>query len=176
MLCNNARVDDGVLHGQPTEGAILIAAQKIGMRDLRGEVQRFDEIPFTHDEKWMAVRCGASHDSSQWFVKGAVERVLQRCNRLRERNGATEMKPTTARRIMEDAHILAGSAEGLRVLAMARGEDLDRLEFMGFVGIHDPPRPGVQKAIELLRLSGVQIIMVTGDGKDTACAIGKIRC
>ncbi|GAV08918.1 hypothetical protein RvY_18537 [Ramazzottius varieornatus] len=173
VLCSNAVVEDGVLHGQPTEGAVLVAAQKINLRNIRNDYQRLNEVPFTHDQKWMAVRCASNNTNPTWFVKGAVERVLVKCNWFRGRNGMVALTPADAGRIVGDAERMAGGGEGLRLLALARGESLDALEFMGFVGIHDPPRPGVHQAIELLRLSGVQIIMVTGDGKETACAIAQ---
>ena len=74
---------------------------------------------------------------------------------------------------------------GLRVLAMARGELMEELTFVGLVGLHDPPRAGVQDSIRVLKSSKVSICMVTGDGKETALAIAsmlglnggeKVRC
>lgn len=55
---------------------------------------------------------------------------------------------------------------------MAYGNKLDDLVFVGFVGILDPPRPGVREAIRSLQASGVSIKMLTGDAEETACAIG----
>lgn len=63
--------------------------------------------------------------------------------------------------------------KGLRVITMAKGRTLQELTYMGIVGICDPPRPLVREAIAILKESGVQVKMVTGDSMDTAVAIGK---
>lgn len=63
--------------------------------------------------------------------------------------------------------------ELISVLGLAYGEEMDRLSFIGMVGILDPPRTGVAEAIRTLNGSGVQVKMVTGDAEDTAIAIGK---
>ena len=60
---------------------------------------------------------------------------------------------------------------GLRVLAFARGRTLVDLEFVGLIGLHDPPRPGVDQSIRLLQESDVKVCMITGDGQATASAI-----
>ena len=65
------------------------------------------------------------------------------------------------------------ASKGLRVLAMARGISMESLEFVGLVGLHDPPREGVEESIELLRTSKVQVCMITGDAKETAAAIAE---
>lgn len=59
------------------------------------------------------------------------------------------------------------------VLALASGPELGRLTFLGLVGIIDPPRAGVKEAVRVLSQSGVSVKMVTGDGLETASAIGK---
>ena len=67
------------------------------------------------------------------------------------------------------------ASSGLRVLAMAYGAGLDKLILAGIVGMDDPPRKGVVDAVESLQSGGVYVVMVTGDSKETAIAIGK-RC
>lgn len=68
-------------------------------------------------------------------------------------------------KVLAQANEMAG--HGLRVLAMAFGNDLERLTFVGIVAMHDPPRPGVEDSIRTLVGSGVKVIMITGDaGKD----------
>jgi Ca2+-transporting ATPase len=67
------------------------------------------------------------------------------------------------------------AANGLRVLGMAYGPSLDDLTFAGVIGMEDPPREGVAEAVGALRSGGVNVLMVTGDSKETAIAIAK-RC
>lgn len=63
---------------------------------------------------------------------------------------------------------------GLRVLALAEGSFVDRdFIFAGLVGLLDPPRPDMESAVETCYRSGVRVIMITGDAKETACAIGE---
>lgn len=182
MLCNNSSITAGFLHGQPTEGAILIVAQKMGMRDLRNEYVRVEpfEIPFSHEQKWMAVRCkaltgsNASQDTAMYHIKGAPEKILQMCVRYRGSNGFSLMNQKDLEFFVGEAKRLAtGNGDGIRLLALAKGVRMDDLIFMGFVGIHDPPRKGVLEAIGLLQASGVQVKMVTGDAQETAKAICK---
>ena len=180
MLCNDATVDSGILHGQPTEGAILIAAQKAGIRDIRGDFIRTENLPFSHETKWMAVRCairtpmGLKGRDESYYVKGAPEYILRLCTKYRAGNQAPSyMTPKDQDYFANEARKLAGDGDGIRTLAIARGAQLNDLDFLGFVGIHDPPRRGVSEAIQMLHASGVQVKMVTGDGEDTACAIGQ---
>lgn len=186
------------LSGQPTELALLVAAEKGSVPDPRPQYHRVQEIPFSSERKIMEVRarpvsgthaCAAftksimatknggtmmNADGSMYFVKGMPEKVLAECRThvgpdgspvLLTEDGKT-MALTSARRM---------AATGLRVLAMAYGEDLDRLTFAGIVGIEDPPRDGVQESVRHLRQGGVKVIMVTGDAKETALAIAR-RC
>ncbi|OQV11428.1 Calcium-transporting ATPase type 2C member 1 [Hypsibius exemplaris] len=183
VLCNDATVEGGVLHGQPTEGAILIAAQKAGIRDIRGDYIRTDNQPFSHETKWMAVRCaiktplGLKGQGESYFVKGAPEIILRLCTRYRGGNAPSFMTPKDQDYFGNEAKRLAiGGGDGIRLLALARGAQLNDLEFLGFVGIHDPPRRGVQDAVRMLHASGVQVKMVTGDGEETACAIAQQLC
>ncbi|XP_055340164.1 calcium-transporting ATPase type 2C member 1-like [Paramacrobiotus metropolitanus] len=179
ILCNNATVQNGSYHGQPTEAAILVVGQKMGLRDMRGDYVRTREQAFTHEQKWMAVRCAIKDPRTgrtggqEWeYVKGAPEKILQMCTRYRGANGSSIMFPKDLEFFLNEAKRLSkGSGDGIRLLAFARGPDYRDLEFMGFVGIHDPPRDGVHEAVVLLRASGVQIKMVTGDAEETAYAI-----
>ena len=63
---------------------------------------------------------------------------------------------------------------GLRVISFARGRTLVDLEFTGLIGLHDPPRPGVDQSIKLLQESDVKVCMITGDGQATASAIASM--
>lgn len=73
-LCNNAHLRDGHLIGSPTEGALLVAASKFGLPDMRDSWERIAEIPFTSETKWMAVRCREAGRDPIYFVKVCLGR------------------------------------------------------------------------------------------------------
>ena len=130
------------------------------------------EIPFSSERKFMAVRCRDLTSNLTYYVKGAPEEVLGRCKSVLIRGIAEPLTQDTISAASKAAEKM-GSL-GLRVLAMARGEVMDELVFVGLVGLHDPPRPHVQDSIRLLKSSKVSICMVTGDGKETAVAIASM--
>ncbi|XP_078687863.1 calcium-transporting ATPase type 2C member 1-like isoform X1 [Branchiostoma floridae x Branchiostoma belcheri] len=184
-LCNNAEIRKEQLLGQPTEGALVAFGMKLGLFRVQSHYNRLDEIPFSSEKKWMAVRCAPrnkevlSHsrfsrlqvkEAEEYFMKGAIEQVLQQCVTYNSRGTVI---PLTEKQLAEYYHNaqLMGRA-GLRVLGMARGPALGKLTFVGMVGIIDPPRPGVAESIRTLQGGGVHIKMVTGDSEDTAVAIG----
>ncbi len=116
----------------------------------------------------------SAYDGSLYFVKGMPEAVLGECQSHISADGSST--PFTEKgklRVLSQSRRMASS--GLRVLAMAYGPTLDALIFAGVVGMEDPPRHGVQDAVRQLHASGVNVLMVTGDSKETALAIGK-RC
>ncbi|KAI8504450.1 ATPase, P-type (transporting), HAD super, sub IC [Branchiostoma belcheri] len=172
-LCNNAEIRKEQLLGQPTEGALVAFGMKLGLFRVQSHYNRLDEIPFSSEKKWMAVRCAPRNkekEAEEYFMKGAIEQVLQQCVTYNSRGTAI---PLTEKQLAEYYHNaqLMGRA-GLRVLGMARGPALGKLTFVGMVGIIDPPRPGVAESIRTLQGGGVHIKMVTGDSEDTAVAIG----
>eukprot|EP01137_Pigoraptor_chileana_P032354 Opistho-2@21593 len=173
-LCSNAQLRDGELLGQPTEGAILAAAFKMGLGDQRRMYERTFELPFNSDQKWMAVRCRAREgtaDQELFYVKGSVESIVERCTMLHHGPDNVPLNPKDRKRFLDAAAKMA--QRGLRVVAMAYGPELDSLAFVGLVGIVDPPREGVNEAIRQLHAGGVQVAMVTGDSQDTAIAIAE---
>lgn len=82
-ICNNADVSDGQLRGQPTEGSLIVAAQKLSICDGRERYNRIQEIPFSSEEKIMMVKCRSKFDSNDelYFVKGAIEKLLNLCTK-----------------------------------------------------------------------------------------------
>ena len=60
----------------------------------------------------------------------------------------------------------------MAVIAVAKGEHLQKLTYLGLMGLMDPPRAGVKEAMKILQESGVEIKMITGDARETASAIG----
>lgn len=187
--------------GQPTDVAMLDLIDLLGDHDVREAIgERRHETPFSSERKWMGVIIRGSGDSPDVaYMKGAIERVLTRCDAYLNKDGREVVLDEAGRkRILQTAESMAN--EGLRVLGMAKGptpsskgkSDLARsgapqsgvntsaddshfqgLAFSGLVGMSDPPRKGVDRAIRRLMAGGVKVIMITGDAETTAVAIGK---
>ena len=182
-LCNDAQVreDQGRWHlvGEPTEGALRTLALKAGL-DPAG-FERLAVVPFDSATKLMATLDRAPDGKRRIHLKGAPDRLLDRCSAQRGADGADEPLD----RALWEGQIAALSAQGLRVLAAAVGEtsgdrstltaaDLDAgMTFLGLVGIVDPPRPEAIAAIAACRQAGIRVKMITGDHAGTAVAIGR---
>ncbi|XP_053467473.1 calcium-transporting ATPase type 2C member 1 isoform X1 [Ictalurus furcatus] len=171
-VCNDAVIRNNTLMGRPTEGALIALAMKVGLESIQQEFVRLEELPFSSEQKWMAVRC--VHRTQQdkpgvFFVKGAFEKVIQLCKTYNSK-GASLPLSNQQRALYQQEKTYMGSA-GLRVLAFASGAEMGSLTFLGLVGIIDPPRSGVKEAVSTLISSGVSIKMITGDAQETAVAI-----
>ena len=177
-VCNNASISqDGVLRGQPTEGALLAAAMKYGMHACSSNYHRLQEYPFNSELKIMTVRCAprSAHNEIRkeiLFSKGAIEKILQYCSRIHYQGRCLPLTIEHQQRILGEARHLA--AQGLRVIGTARGDTMETMEFLGMVGLHDPPRPQVRQAVDIFRGTGVQVVMVTGDALETAVSIADL--
>ncbi|MDF2805415.1 MAG: carbonate dehydratase, partial [Cellulosimicrobium sp.] len=186
MLCNDARIvpdesdaDGWRLVGEPTEGALRTLGMKAGV-DPTGW-RRVAVVPFESENKFMATLDADPDGGLHVHVKGAPDRVLDRCATQVGEDGGTEPLD----RAFWDAQIDALGGRGLRVLAAARRtaaagtDDLDLddvadgLELCGLVGIVDPPRPEAIEAIAECRDAGIRVKMITGDHAGTALAIGR---
>ena len=188
-LCNNAQVQSrkhsiagreisdqrGIIYsGSATEKALLKFCVERGFEKRRFEYHRVSEIPFSSDRKFMAVQCQSikNPDAEKvYFVKGAIEEVLGQCTSVLVRGSSANLSQSQSNLINSSAQSLA--SKGLRVLGMARGTTLNDLEFVGLMGLHDPPREGVKESITLLKNSKVKVCMITGDAKETAAAIAE---
>ncbi|KAI8820159.1 Ca-transporting ATPase [Fimicolochytrium jonesii] len=186
-LCNNAHVDEsGHTVGQPTEIAFLELNRRLGLPDERVQATKVSEQPFNAERKWMAVEyrsnttqqfTTAAHSPSPtpqqqtlFYVKGATEPVLARCKRYYVGPNDERVLDASVRTLAETiAQTVA--QQGLRLLFLAYGPRLDDLTLVGFVGMYDPPRPGVPEAIETLVKGGVRMMMITGDSAGTATSI-----
>ncbi len=175
-----SRPDGLVLHGDPTESALLVAALKAGLDPvaIARRRPRRREIPFDPATRLMATLNDLPGGGQALCVKGAPGVIVELSN---SRQTAGSRRPLTDgdRAALLDANRgLAG--EGLRVLAVAwRPEGwpesgrVEDLTFIGFVGLADPVRPGVKEAIARCRVAGIRTIMLTGDQQSTAEAIGR---
>ncbi|KAL4661744.1 hypothetical protein H8957_015145 [Semnopithecus entellus] len=172
-VANNAVIRKNAVMGQPTEGALMALAMKMDLSDIKNSYVRKKEIPFSSEQKWMAVKCSLKTEDREdiYFMKGALEEVIRYCTMYN--NGGIPLPLTPQQRsfcLQEEKRM--GSL-GLRVLALASGPELGRLTFLGLVGIIDPPRVGVKEAVQALSESGVSVKMITGDALETALAIGR---
>ncbi|MCW5758713.1 MAG: HAD-IC family P-type ATPase, partial [Phenylobacterium sp.] len=184
LLCNDAslREDQGQWHidGDPTEGALLVLAQKAGLdpEALSEAHLRLDSIPFESEHRYMATLNGDGAGGTRICVKGAPERILDMCTA----QGWGEDECALDRAYWEQ--VLDGEAQlGQRLLAVAyRTSEPDRstldmavveggLTLLGVVGIIDPPRDEAIRAIAECQSAGIRVKMITGDHADTAAAI-----
>lgn len=180
-LCTDARVaeQDGrwTLVGQPTEGAVVVLADKLGLD--RASARRLAQVPFESSTKFSATLDQLADGSRRVHVLGAPDRLL---DRSRTQRGAAGPEPVDG--AFWDRAVDELAAQGLRTLAVARraapdedGLTLDGvgddLEMLGVVGIVDPPRPEAVAAIADCHRAGIRVKMITGDHVGTAVAIAR---
>lgn len=152
--------------GDPTEGALLFLAQKVGLMPdmIREQWKLIDEQPFDSVTKIMTVT--VKNDKEEMlFSKGAPESIFERCDAMLI---GEKKEPFTQQRKINMQKVLDNWARrGLRVLAFSYNG-----MFLGMVGIHDPPRPEVIHAMQRTHEAGIKTVMITGDNEKTAEAIG----
>jgi Ca2+-transporting ATPase len=169
------------LSGDPTEGALLVLGMKAGIdrAALTETHPELGELPFTSERLMMATLHRDPDGGRALFVKGAPGRVLRASTSRLSSKGTVPLDEAARRSLAHKNEELGG--QGLRVLALARrtlpsGTELEEsvltdLEFVGFVGLEDPPASGVRETIERLSGAGVRTVMITGDQTVTARAI-----
>lgn len=175
VLANDAYItkkeDSFEIIGDPSEAALLIAAEKEGIDHvaLAKKCPRIDEIPFESEKRFMATLC-QTDEGLKVFIKGSPEKILSM-------SAVSEIK----RKEIEE-QVLHFSGQGLRLLAAgcmkintqsAFSEWLmqGKIDFVGFFAMIDPPRDEVKLAIEKCGSAGIKVVMITGDNKATAEAI-----
>ncbi|XP_055066946.2 calcium-transporting ATPase type 2C member 1 isoform X1 [Misgurnus anguillicaudatus] len=171
-VCNDSVIRNNTLMGRPTEGALIALAMKMGLEGLQQEFVRLEEIPFSSEQKWMAVR--VVHRTQQdkpavFYVKGAYEQIIRFCTTYNSK-GVAQPLTNQQRELYVQQKSYMGTI-GLRVLAFASGSEMGNLNFLGLVGIIDPPRVGVKEAVATLIGSGVAVKMITGDSQETAVSV-----
>jgi Ca2+-transporting ATPase len=166
------------LKGDPTEGALVVAAAKAGLHkhDLDAEFPRVNEIPFTSESKRMTT-LHTTAEGVVAYAKGAPEIILDACTSQLTEFGTFRLETGSKDTLLGIARQMA--SEALRVLAVATkpAATLDNAEremtFLGLVGLIDPPRPEASAAIETCRQAGIKPVMITGDHPLTAQAIAR---
>lgn len=169
--------------GDPTEGALIVAAKKAGILDkTRDGSSRFIEYPFDSERMRMTTVDEVHREGYIVSMKGAPEVVLSHCTKTTTPNGTKTLTEEDRRSILADADDMAENA--LRVLALAWKPisnndpvEVDCMEsgliFAGLTGMMDPPRKEVPEAIRVSKMAGIRTVMITGDHRLTARAIGK---
>ncbi len=164
--------------GEPTEIALLVMAAKANVLQEDPDFHRLSEIPFDSERKRMSVMVRHKSGKTMAFAKGAPDLLLNRCKYIQTDSGIQSMTPAHKRRIEQENQIMAKDA--LRVLGFAYkdapsgNEDAERdMVFVGLVGMMDPPRKEAYEAVSKCRQAKIRTVMITGDHKDTACAIAK---
>ena len=180
VLCNDATYSKESQTGDPTEIALVAAADKYEMHksSLEKDYPRVDEIPFDSDRKLMTT-VHARENKYYVMTKGAIDRLLTRCDRILMNNEVVSLTEDMRTTILDASHSMSQLA--LRVLAAAykvqenKGIEHaeEKLIFVGFVGMIDPPRLEVKDSIALCKTAGIRTVMITGDHKDTAFAIAR---
>merc|ERR1719390_613584 len=196
--------------GEPTEAALRVFVEKAADAQPRDPVERASQenekiegayprravLEFDRDRKSMSVLCGSA--KNKLYVKGAPEKVLERCTHVRVHGSSKKLTAASKNAILDAVAEMA--SRPLRVLAMAVREDFtgdkdletykggtstklqdpsnfERIErnliFEGVCGIKDPARPEVKPAIEACATAGIRVIMITGDTRPTAEAIAR---
>ncbi len=186
-LCNNAylKKDDNTwrIIGDPTEGAILCVAAKVNIwkEYLEKQYPLISEIPFDSERKKMSTIRGIS-PASFVYEKGAPDVILKDCTRIYVEGVIRDLTKDDIRIILYENSQMAENA--LRILGMAfkpidrdgtnLTSDIEKdMIFAGLIAMIDPPRPEVKDAVATCRRAGIRTVMITGDHKNTARAIGE---
>ena len=176
-----------IVHGDPTEGALLVAARKWGGDKLSARFPRIAEVPFSSERKLMSTvhREAGQEKELIVFTKGAPEVVLARCSHELIGQQPRELTETRRRDILQANDNLAGAAlralgvafRSLPMTALEAGPVDDRVEhelvFLGLIGMIDPPREEARDAVARTKSAGIRPVMITGDHPATARVIAE---
>jgi Ca2+-transporting ATPase len=190
LLCNNARLDytaerSWSILGDPTEGALIVAAGKAGFdkETLERQYPRLREIPFSSERKMMTTVHQVGKGEYVAYVKGAPEVIVKQSSQVLSGGEEEALTDSGKNELLATNETMASGA--LRVLAMAykklppdyeglKDEDIERdLVFVGFQGMIDPPRDEAIEANRRCEKAGIETVMITGDHKLTAMAVAE---
>ncbi|WP_035795923.1 cation-translocating P-type ATPase [Clostridium akagii] len=184
VLCNNSSLSKEkeckwVIKGDPTEGALITVAKKFGIdiKYIKETFKRLQEIPFESSRRYMTVLV-ETPEGKIAICKGAMSSVIKNCKTIYE-NGEEKLLTLTHREKLNEICTDMGKS-ALRVLGFSFKKIEKREEkniennhvFLGMVGMEDPPREDVKKSIQKCHNAGIEVVMITGDNKNTASAIG----
>jgi Ca2+-transporting ATPase len=178
ILCNNARMEDKKIFGDPTEKSLIVSAQKAGLlkKQLTEKEKRIIEYSFSSKRKLMSIVRKNKFLVS--YVKGAPDILLKNCSRELVNGKIIKLTEKRKEEIHQAYEKMASSA--LRVLGFAYRQVPKKfsqeiaesnLIFVGLQGMLDPPRKEIKNAIKECRDAGIKVKMITGDSLLTAVAI-----
>lgn len=165
VLCNNCTVSGGVIHGDPTEAA-LVHASPVPKSELDALYPRVTEIPFSSERKMMTTVHQLGGGKYRVISKGAPDVLLSHCSS----RFAAAQNDAMARRALR---VLGVAYKDISALPRDRADLEKNLIFCGLIGMIDPPRPEAKEAVALCRKAGIRPVMITGDHAATAAAIAK---
>jgi len=185
-LCSNATVNHDTdadmydIHGDPTEAAMTVFAQKLGIvkSELNNKYTLVDEIPFDSNLRFHALTVKEHDNSPQLLVAGAAEQLLNLATHIHHEG--TVIPLTDALKVGITNKIAEMSGQALRVIGLAEktnftdsltAEAVTGLTIIGLIGMQDGLRSEVPEALERTREAGIKVVMITGDHKETAKAI-----
>ncbi len=162
-----------IIGGNATERAVLGFINHALKSEFN--IEKVHAIPFSSDKKFSATQIKGEYNLT--LLKGAPEKILEHCKFYYDENGRKQDLKHKAL-LEETMDILANRA--IRVIAIATseeklvdGKDLENLTLVGIMGIRDDLRPESVTAIKHVKEAGIQVVMITGDRKETAVAIAK---
>jgi Ca2+-transporting ATPase len=166
------------IKGDPTEGALVVAAAKAGLQkeSLDSEYPRVQEIPFSSETKRMTT-LHQTNGNLTAYAKGAPEMILESCDWHLTADGVKPLDDAGRKQALAMAQDMAG--EALRVLAISTKTDATLetaqtgMTFLGLAGMIDPPRPEAKSAIATCAQAGIRAVMITGDHPVTAQAVAR---
>jgi Ca2+-transporting ATPase len=189
VLCNDSALEQDtqtgkwLVKGDPTEGALVVTAEKAGLskEELEEQEPRVFEVPFSSERKRMTT-IHTKDGKRIAYMKGAPEMVIERCSKI-VLDG--KVQPFTKESQTKHFKVTEALAlQALRNLAFAykelpggteefKEEMEEGFVFVGIMSMIDPPRPEVKDAIAICKKAGIRVVMITGDHKLTATAVGK---
>ena len=187
-LCNDALLSSDKeccsIVGDPTEGALLVAAAKAGLNEekLEETYPRLDEIPFQSERRYMAT-LHQRDGGRAVYVKGAVEKLLEMSQSILKDGNLVPLKRADKEAITEASDAMAKDA--MRVMALAYAEHPGKLAelkekhidgklvLVGLAGMIDPPREEAIEAVKHAKSAGIKVVMITGDNKLTAESVAR---
>ena len=185
-LCNDSLLscnERWEIFGDPTEGALLVSAEKAGLKknELEKHSPRIDEIPFDSERKCMTTIHSINKENVA-YIKGAPDVILNKCEYIYLNDQVNRLSEKDKKTILKMNQDMANKA--LRVLGFAykplagkynpKPEEIEKdLIFVGLQAMIDPPREHVKEAIAKCKTAGIKTVLITGDHKLTAIAVAK---
>ncbi len=180
ILCSDATLDNDEATGDPTEIALLVLGDTLGIdRESLDQTARINEKPFDSDRKMMSVLIKSENDFTV-YTKGALGSLNKVATHILDKGEIRQITPEDLKTFSDVASKMSNDA--LRTLALAyktvssdiKSDEMEEnLVMVGLVGMIDPAREEVKPSIKLAAQAGIKTIIITGDHKNTAFAIAK---